>query len=423
MIDPLPLQSNSLLLFRFALRLKTTHHCFCAASAVQEDIYATGKSECQHRKHGPDVWQFRWSEYDLNGRRVYRKRVIGTVVRYPDSSPARGAVSGLLLRVNPSVPGLAFRPLTITQLCAHFEHHQLAGENSWRTFSTKKIYQAYLRRWVIPQWGDTELSAIKAIDVECWLRQLPLARSSCAKIRNLMSVLFDAACRAQLFDQNPIRLVRQSAKRRKPPGVLTAAEIQKLLQVLAIRERTVVLLAACTGLRQSELFGLKWSDLDFAEGTMNVTRSVVYGVAGPCKTEASQKPVPLHPLLADALQNWRTHAVYSRPSDWIFASKRHRGRRPLWGQAILRRYVRPAAEARWHRETLWLAHLQTHLLDASTERRDGIQGDARAPATFHTAIYVGHLHASYYAGETCSAGCRALACVSGDERERCSQGN
>ena len=87
------------------------------------------------------------------------------------------------------------------------------------------------------------MSAIKAIHVESWLRQLPLARSSCAKIRNLMSVLFNHACRYELFDQNPIRLVRQSAKRRKPPAVLTAEEIKKLLQVLAIRERTLVLLA------------------------------------------------------------------------------------------------------------------------------------------------------------------------------------
>jgi len=31
------------------------------------------------RKFGPDVWQFRWSEKDRNGRRIYRKRVIGTV--------------------------------------------------------------------------------------------------------------------------------------------------------------------------------------------------------------------------------------------------------------------------------------------------------------------------------------------------------
>jgi integrase len=31
------------------------------------------------RRKGPNVWQFRWSEKDLNGHRVYRKRVIGTV--------------------------------------------------------------------------------------------------------------------------------------------------------------------------------------------------------------------------------------------------------------------------------------------------------------------------------------------------------
>ena len=96
-----------------------------------------------------------------------------------------------------------------------------------------------------------------------------------------------------------------------------------------------------------------------------------------------------------------------RPSDWVFASKRHRGRRPLWGQAILRRYVRPAAEGAGIERHFGWHTFQTHLLDASTERRDGIQGDARAPATFHTAIYIGHLHASDYAGKTCSAGCRA----------------
>lgn len=50
---------------------------------------------------------------------------------------------------------------------------------------------------------------------------------------------------------------------------------------------------------------LKWGDIDFAEGTMNVTGSIVYGVVGRCKTEASQKPVPVHPTLAQALTQWR----------------------------------------------------------------------------------------------------------------------
>jgi integrase len=122
------------------------------------------------------------------------------------------------------------------------------------------------------------------------------------------------------------------------------AEIKALIDGLALRERTLVLLAASTGLRQSEIFGLKWGDIDFERGTMSVIRSVVYGVVGPCKTESSQKPVPMHPTLADALMQWRKRCTYIKPEDWVFASKRYRGRRPYWGQAILRKYIRPAAQ-------------------------------------------------------------------------------
>jgi integrase len=159
-----------------------------------------------------------------------------------------------------------------------------------------------------------------------------------------MSVLFNHACRYELFDRNPIYLVRRSAKRRRAPTVLMPAEIKALMDNLGIRERTLVLLAISTGLRQSELFGLKWSDIDFDQGTMNVTRSIVYGVVGSCKTESSQKPIPVHPLLADALSEWRRLCTYTKADDWVFASRRYRGRRPYWGQAILRKYVRPVAQ-------------------------------------------------------------------------------
>jgi integrase len=172
-----------------------------------------------------------------------------------------------------------------------------------------------------------------------------LAKSSCAKIRNLMSVLFNHACRYELFDRNPIYLVRQSAKRRRAPTVLIPSEIKALVDSLGIRERTLVLLAVSTGLRQSELFGLKWGDVDFAQKTMNVTRSIVYGVVGPCKTESSQKPVPVHPTVLEELGKWRELCRYNKSDDWVFASKRHRGRKPIWGQAILRKYIRPVAQS------------------------------------------------------------------------------
>jgi integrase len=56
-----------------------------------------------------------------------------------------------------------------------------------------------------------------------------------------------------------------------------------------------------TGIRQSELLALEWSDIDFSTGTMNVARSIVHGFVGPCKTESCQKPVPIHPLVVLAL--------------------------------------------------------------------------------------------------------------------------
>src|SRR5580700_1013669 len=159
------------------------------------------------------------------------------------------------------------------------------------------------------------------IQVESWLRGLARVRSTCAKIRNLMSVLFNHAWRYELFDRNPIKLVRQSAKRRAAPNVLIPAEIKLLLDNLELRERTLVLVAVSTGLRQSELFALKWGDIDFSQGAMNVTRSIAYGVVGRCKTEASQKPVPVHPILAAALIRWRDRRKYHEPHDWFFANE------------------------------------------------------------------------------------------------------
>jgi integrase len=304
-----------------------------------------GCMERLNRKRGPEVWQFRWSEIDPGGKRLYHKKIVGTVEHYPDEPAARRAVVGLLSEINTDARPTNPRVMTIAQLCDHFEQRELSEENTWRSHATKKIYKTYLTRWVRPHWHNFELAEIITIQVESWLRGLPLAKSSCAKIRNLMSVLFNHACRYELFDRNPIYLVRQSAKRRRAPTVLMPAEIKALVDNLGIRERTLVLLAVSTGLRQSELFGLKWGDIEFAEGHMHVTRSIVYGVVGPCKTEASQKPVPIHPILSEALLQWRKGVRCTRAEDWVFASRRCQGRRPYWGQAILRKYIRPVAQS------------------------------------------------------------------------------
>jgi len=166
------------------------------------------------RKFGPDVWQFRWSEKDRNGRRIYRKRVIGTVQQYPDAQAVYEVTRALLKRINGNMSACS---MTINQICEHFEQRELRSGDTFRSFATIKTYRGYIRKWIKPRWGSRYLDEIKAVDVEAWLRRLAMARSSRAKLRSIMSILFNHACRYELFDRNPMRFVRQGRKTSRHP--------------------------------------------------------------------------------------------------------------------------------------------------------------------------------------------------------------
>ena len=181
-----------------------------------------------------------------------------------------------------------------------------------------------------------------------------------------MSLLFKSRPAVLIFDRNPIKLVRQSAKRRTAPSVLTPAEFKLLLDHLEIRERALVLLAASTGLRQSELFALRWGDIDFSQSTMNVMRSIAYCHVGRCKTEASQKPVPVHPILARALTQWRDRCRYRDVNDWVFANEHYRGRHPYWDKRFSEQSSDLCGKNRDHEKGWAGTPSGTHVLHAST---------------------------------------------------------
>jgi len=193
--------------------------------------------------------------------------------------------------------------------------------------------------------------SVRTIAVEHWLRRLqradgsPLADTTKAKIRSLFSVLFNHAIRYEWLDQgrNPITLVRQSAKRKRTPEVLEPCEIQNLLLELKSCFRLMVMLDVTTGLRRSELFALKWRDVDFSNLRLDVLRSIYLRHLGDCKTEASRKPVPLDERVAADLWVWKETTRYRQPDDWIFASPRTQGKYPFWPDAAMQRVIRPAA--------------------------------------------------------------------------------
>jgi integrase len=295
--------------------------------------YQRGSLTIMKRKGQPDVWSFRYYT-EVNGRNVYKRKIIGTVVEFPKRKDAEKALTGLRVDIN---EGAAFAPMTVEQLAAHY----LGNEAPDKAFSTREGYKNIIKNQVIPRWGESSLSSIVPIDVENWLKALrrrdgkPTSPGSKSKIRNVMSAMFSHAI------QNPIKAVRTSSQRLKDPVILTPEEFRLLVGALDHRERVIVMLAGSTALRRSELFGLRWEDIDFEQQLVRVTHSIVRNVEGETKTPASHKPVPLPAIVAEELKQWRATSLYRSEKDFLFPSIQKNGVHPIAPDMILRRHVRP----------------------------------------------------------------------------------
>ena len=161
--------------------------------------------------------------------------------------------------------------------------------------------------------------------------------------------------RYEWTDRNPIRLVRQSAKRQSTPDVLTIEEIRARLAELRGPYYVMAFLALVTGLRVSELLALKWNDVNFAVGEIYLNRAVVCQHIGALKTAASQKPIPIgFGFICTAAGLARTLPLQSRYGLRV-RIPRKRGAQALWPSSAMSKHIRPAAKragitkhVRWH---------------------------------------------------------------------------
>jgi hypothetical protein len=123
--------------------------------------------------------------------------------------------------------------------------------------------------------------------------------------------------------------------------VLTNDEFRLLLARFTGMYRVMVMLAACVGLRRSEIFGLKWSDCNWLLREIFVQRSHVEGYEDETKTESCNARVPLHPVIVEALLAWRHESAYNADTDYVFASPTMMGKKPLNSNSVQRDYLRP----------------------------------------------------------------------------------
>ena len=337
--------------------------------------YQYGSLVKVNRAAGPKVWVYRWREVNEDGRRVQRKAVIGTTDKYKTDRDALKAVESRRLQVNADVPlTRPDEPYTFSKLWGHFQDHELYSTDADRSPTTIQLYLENARMYLIPKWGDVPIGDIKTVAVEQWLSKLKgqdrkrpdgsirkkgenLAPSTKAKLRNQMCALYSHAIRHELYDRNPISGtatvegkrgsggVRVSTKRLRTPDILTLDEMKEIIaRVKSPILLAAVKLAAVTGLRRSEIRGLKWSSLDVPNLWLKVERGIVRSVETKAKTEASRKGVPIPLELAEVLLQWREQSLYRADGDWMFASEQTGGKTPIWLDVALERHIRPAAK-------------------------------------------------------------------------------
>jgi integrase len=262
--------------------------------------------------------------------------IIGSIDQYPTQQQASDAINGLRVSINEAYNRQPYTSVLMSELVDHYIEKELGERSDWYSAASKTIYRDILLLWIRPHWAQLEIREVRTVAVEEWLRQLrrkdkePLANSSKAKIRNLMSVLFNHAIRYEWLDQgeNPITHVRQSTARQKDPEILSPEELRALIAHLPSPFNVMILLAATTGLRRSELLALQWQDIDLHTLIITIRRAVYAGIVGKCKTRNSNKPLPVADYVAHEIRKWSEETQHGSPEDFVFASPAQKGKLP-----------------------------------------------------------------------------------------------
>jgi integrase len=114
-------------------------------------------------------------------------------------------------------------------------------------------------------------------------------------------------------------------------------------------EPTLYLTAAMTGLREGELRGLRWRDVDFEAKRIRVVSPFVRGEFGDPKSAGSGRSVPMAERVSDALGQLRERSPYSHDADLVFCHPE--SGRPFDSSKLIRRFKQALACAEVHEIT------------------------------------------------------------------------
>src|SRR5258708_3639629 len=185
--------------------------------------------------------------------------------------------------------------------------------------ATLDDYQRILDMHIVPFLGPVKLSKLSAPTVRDFRDRLGEAGRTPVMVKRIVSALsaiLADAHEAGLVAQNVVRSltnrkkkkskVEQRRKFKAGKDFPEPAEVKAIVGALQGRWRPLILTALFTGLRASELRGLRWLDVDFGKAEIHVQqRADRYNKIDAPKSGAGDRTVPLPPPVLSALREWK----------------------------------------------------------------------------------------------------------------------
>lgn len=181
--------------------------------------------------------------------------------------------------------------------------------------STYEGYAAVVRLHLKPGLGAVKLAELRPAHIQAAYGlslERDLSASSVRQHHRVLSQALKHAVRWQLIARNPCDGVTSPRPTRREMRVIDEAGVRRLLEAAeGTGHEALINLAISTGARQGELLALRWSDVDFEGGSMQIVRTARYFVGkgvefSEPKTHRSRRPVALSEATLRVLRTHRT---------------------------------------------------------------------------------------------------------------------
>ena len=213
--------------------------------------------------------------------------------------------------------------------------------------STQETYARDLRRYVLPRFGAYRLGRLPADEIENWLNDevaAGIAPSSVHRHYRTLRRMLQVAVEKQKIITNPCDRVEPPHVPKREMVFLSWGEAVALAESMHEHYRPLIYLAVDSGMRWSELVGLRRSKVDLNRHKVRVTEQLIRLESGQWlrkepKTPASVRSITISPVTSAVVGEHIGAVGPLGPDDLVFANK---VRNPLIASSFWQHYFQPA---------------------------------------------------------------------------------